>query len=126
MTDTTRAAERLLECLDKDAYPREEVDLRQVRIVCDAYLREHPADSDEPLTKEWLRSVGGSQDAHPAKITFYRDDAMPIGLWLVDDGWKAMLIHKQDWSSTIVRGRKTRGDLRRLSVALAIQLKEIQ
>jgi hypothetical protein len=37
-------------------------------------------------------------------MPFYRDDALPIGLWSVDDGWKAMLIHGPHSASALARG----------------------
>lgn len=95
-----------------------------LRVVADLYLAEHRADDCESVTEDWLRSVGAVHDEHPIKWTFQRKDAMDIGLWHVYDGWKAMLLHTEHWSSCIVRGIKTRGDVRRLCAALNIPLTE--
>lgn len=82
------------------------------------------ADSDLPIDEDWLRSVGAKKhEWHPDKWTFYRDDAMPVGLWIVDDGWKAMLIHTESAASCMVRGLKTRGDVHQLAKCLHIPLK---
>lgn len=92
--------------------------------LADAYLAEHPADSELPITEEWLRSVGWSKEEHPDKWRFCRVDAMPIGLWCVDDGWKVMLIHHEHAQTCIVRGLKTRRSVRALCKVLEIPLKE--
>lgn len=102
--------------VEKAAWDREK--------LADAYLAEHLPDSELALDEPWLRSVGGKREEHPAKVTFSREDALPVGLWDVDDGWKAMLIHAPHAASCIVRGLKTRGQFRRLASALGIQLKE--
>lgn len=80
--------------------------------------------NNAPIDAVWLRSVGAKKHEHPDKWTFYREDALPVGLWHVDDGWKAMLIHTESWASCIVRGLHTRGDLIRLASALGIELVE--
>ena len=87
-----------------------------------AYLAEHPADDAEPIDGPWLRSVGAVKEDHPDKWTFRREDALDVGLWHVDDGWKAMLLYGECAASCIRRGLKTRGDVRRLAAALGIQL----
>ena len=51
-----------------------------------------------------------------------RDDALPIGLWSVHDGFKAMLVHHPNAATCMVRGLKTRGDVRRLCAALGVPL----
>lgn len=131
MTDEQRAA---VERLRKDDYGKSEdfdyTDAGWMKRCCDEatvsdlYLAEHPADDGDDATPAWLAAVGASRDDIPAKWTFRRDDAMPIGLWHVDDGWKAMLIHHENAATCIVRGLKTRGDVRRLCSALGITLKE--
>lgn len=72
----------------------------------------------EPVDEAWLRSEGWEKQDHPIKWDWYRDDALPIGLWHVDDGWKAMLIHHEHAASCLVRGLKTRGAVRALLFAL--------
>lgn len=89
-----------------------------------AYLSEHPADDEEPFDKAYLVSLGGNNDWHPQKVTFKRPDCLDIGLWLVDDGWKVMLMHTEHAASCIVRGITTRRQFRDLARALAINLNE--
>lgn len=99
--------------------------IRDLTVVANAYVEEHPADSETPIDDEWLRSVKGRKhEWHPDKWEFYRDDALPVGLWRVDDGWKAMLIYAEHAASCIRRGLKTRGDFRKLASALGIELEE--
>lgn len=76
-------------------------------------------DDGEAATESWLKKIGGVRDDRvTASLTFHREDAMSIGFWLVDDGWKAMLIHHEHAASCIVRGLKTRGEIRRLLLSL--------
>ena len=91
------------------------------RKVINAYLAER---DPTPIDEAWLKSVGGKKDDHPQKITFHRDDSMSIELWNANDGWKAMLVHSSQHQSCIVRGLKTRGDVRRLAQCLGITLHE--
>lgn len=125
LTDLRAAAERVISVHEPRLalqHPTSELDPLIVALA-KAYLAEHPAD-DEPLTRSWLESVAGYAEEHQQKVTFFRDDAMPIGLWEVADGWKVMLIHHSAAQSEIVRGLKTRGDFYRLCSALGIALKE--
>jgi hypothetical protein len=89
-----------------------------LRLCLGQFLAEHPADDGEAITEEWLASVGCKKEDHPHKWTFNREDALPVGLWSVADGWKAMLIHTEYAAACIVRGLKTRGDFRQLSAAV--------
>lgn len=83
-----------------------------------------PLFDETAIERRWLLSVGAVKDAHPAKVLFSRDDSMAVGLWQVEDGWKAMLIHSTAHQSCIVRGLKTQGQFRLLARALSITLKE--
>lgn len=103
--------------------PSAEDALRNITPNCDEWAAEHPADENEPIDHQWLRSIGARKDDHPQKWTFERDDNLPIGLWHVDDGWKAVLILAPNASATIVRGIKTRGQLRKLAEVLGIEPK---
>lgn len=78
-----------------------------------ALLREHPADSDEPLDEAFLLSVGFRWDV---------DKALELdGLqgWIVGDGdpeWQ--------WMGCIVRSPANRGQLRSPAASLGIELRE--
>jgi len=99
-------------------------------------LREHPVDSDEPITEPWLRSVGFSRPMTPANDTclvagswtrtscedspaptgvypvqYYRTHREAAGMWYV-------------YENPLPVQPETRADLRRLAAALGIQLKE--
>lgn len=45
-------------------------------ILAQAYLAEHPADDDEPITGTWLHSIGFTRYMQPAS-----DDGLCIGDW---------------------------------------------
>ncbi len=94
------------------------------KTITDAYLSEHPADDEQVIDETWLKGAGFVKEDHPQKWRVTREDALPLGLWSVDDGWKAMLIHTAHASSCIVRGLTTRSDVRRLCTALGIKLQE--
>lgn len=88
-----------------------------------AYLEAFPADDGDEIDAKFLRGVGAEKHpCHPDKWTFYHGESLPVGLWHVDDGWKAMLIQTENHASCIVRGLTTRGDVRRLASALGIPL----
>lgn len=95
------------------------------RALCAAaLLRLVSEDDGEAIDKPWLLEIGGKAEDNRLKVIFERDDNLPIGLWDVDDGWKAMLIIAEYHAVQVVRGLKTRGDLRRLAAALGVTLKE--
>lgn len=89
--------------------------------LADAYLAEH---DPTLLDEDWLIAVGGRQEDHPMKITFHREDALSVGLWHVDDGWKVMLLHSARSASCVVRGVATRGRFRRLADDFSIPIRE--
>lgn len=101
-----------------------------IEVVLDAYLSltatPEPArldDGDVAVDEAWLKSVGCiREDSPPIKWTFRREDALDIGFWCVDDGWKAMLIHHESAASCMVRGLKTRGQVRKLLESLGVPL----
>ena len=75
------------------------------RLLARAYLREHPADDSEPITEEWLRSVG-----RPAR------KGLDGGTYSWLSGDLNLDIHDHSlWCCGIrIAGNiKTRGDLRR-------------
>lgn len=82
--------------------------------------------SDAPVTAEWLINTwDGHQEDHPQKVTFYRDGALPVGLWSVDDGWKAMLKHSDVAATCMRRGITTQGACTMFFLGLGLKLKEV-
>jgi len=87
-----------------------------------AYLAEHPADEDEPVTAEWLRSIGfermheSSFDWHHPLIAFVRVRACEVYPKLFH-GCSAAGWH-------LVALSATRGQVRLLCRALGVELKE--
>ena len=123
MNDELRsAAERLRSGFEYEHCPDYWRDCDDARLLAAAYLSLVPADSELAIDEPWLRSVGAVKEDHPSKWNFRREDALDVGLWLVDDGWKAMLLYGEHAASCIRRGLNSRGDVRRLAAALGIQL----
>ena len=82
-----------------------------------AYLAEHPADDEEPVTGDWLLSIGFEPDAtHLVLRRFGPDENGKIQVYLLDRRW---LLH-----GTRIKMLCTRGDVRRLCAALRVPLKE--
>lgn len=86
-----------------------------------AYLEEHPADDDEPITADWLCKNGWKVICNGTRASIEWITDHPIQLW------------KQDanrWHVTMgvveFHVINTRGDVRRLCAALGIELKENQ
>lgn len=80
------------------------------------------ADEQLPATREWILSLpGAAAEDHPAKVAFARPDALSIGLWEVDDGWKAMLNISMAWSFCLVRGMTTRRQVLALLEAMGVK-----
>lgn len=117
------AAERLRVSLKKrhvkfQSSPR--TYLGDMELIVIAYLAQHPADDDEPIDEEFLRSVG-FVDIDKNTLQFDRD--LPV------DVWHGGVMAEAEWS---VGGERiphelmpsTRGDLRRLASALGIELRE--
>lgn len=117
------AAERCLKELDgihcgMSAGPGTCIMSKDVIALSEAWLAEHPADDDEPITEEWLRGVGFREtkvsDEH---FRIIRKDQVSV---CCDD-----LSSPTTWC---MRGQeflcsfKTRGDVRRLCAAIGIEL----
>lgn len=94
-----------------------------------SWLRQHLF-SDAPVTAEWLRETWGAvQEDHPQKMLIRRGvgtpgERMPIGMWLVDDGWKAMLIHHSYAASCLEREVNTQGQFTLLALGLGLTPKQ--
>lgn len=99
--------------------PRWSQDEQNLWTLAQAYLAEHPADENEPITEEWLRSAGfiwQSTDTYELHSGAFGNDylrytkiAFRAGLWYANGLGCADC--------------KTRGDVRRLCSALGIPLR---
>lgn len=99
-------------------------------------LAEHPADDGEPITKEWLKSLGFSDSGYSFIITGekdYGEDVARFRLACNGDDWTdgncswefhLRSIELEEQGGMLPCEPKTRGDLRRLCRALGIELKE--
>ena len=101
---------------DKEIYNATE----QVLSAASKYLAEHPADDAEPVTPEWLVSVGLNNELHLGG-TFYvqvfADGGVSLNCTNLDTwyGW---------YEELDLPKCKTRRDVRRLCAALGIELGE--
>lgn len=95
------------------------------KLAC-AYLAEHPADEDEPVTSEWIRSVAavyweaGKESYWPGHELRFSEKIgdNPGGFYIWNEGPHS---HSQKPSYMPI---KTRGQVRLLCRALGIELKE--
>lgn len=86
--------------------------------VARGYLAEHPADSDEPISRNWLLSVGFKAVPSDMGSTYHDHYQLNLlNLWQFNGGpW---LVNGADWMEFT-----TRGSVRRLCAALGLELKE--
>jgi len=102
--------------------------------VIDAYLAEHQADDDEPITDEWLAAAGGVFEDNPSPrvngfvFVVQPETAEQPGylLRLIEGNCPAEL--RNTWRGGWEHGvglpmQRTRGDFRRLCEALGVELK---
>lgn len=117
--------------------------LEDANVLANAHLTEHPADDDEPVTEEWLRSIGfkdwpeDNDDKHLFSLFIRANEEI---------GWECRLAYQTNGfyavrmcdvdvhlgvaeSVELLDSRNktvkvTRGDVRRLCAALKIELKE--
>lgn len=105
--------------------------LMDTEIMAQAYLAEHPTDEHEPLTREWLLSVGFVVAPNPAWLRIVNGDLIlsySESANKVDPKWTWVLTHEQPGdpydSNVPIPSPKTHGELRRLVTALGFALKE--
>ena len=81
--------------------------------VCRQWLAEHPEDDEEPVTKEWLRSIGFVNSISSVLVVGdMLSVSMPGRYWVFSCcGMPTRMKYE------------TRGDVRRLCAALGIELK---
>lgn len=94
--------------------------------VRDAYLSEHPPDSDEPIIAEWLEAVGGNGGR------FSIPGGGDLYLYVKHDGGcrsaSIEIGNPGEWygcnHEIDIPAPQTRGDVRRLAADLGVTLKE--
>lgn len=110
------AAERLRD----GAYPAIDLPPWATRVYRDgaavaaAWLAEHPADDAEPVTEEWLRSVGFSSRPNNRWLQIRTPQGGRLDCWMASPLW--------EFHDEAVAIPQTRGDVRRLCTALGIDL----
>ena len=107
---------------------------RDLRALADAYLAEHPADDGEPVTEDWLRAVGFRDYVEPSEwsssyLSLWTDRkehnvAFLAVHWARPSNPEGHYWSAQDCTLYKPAHPKTRGDLRRLAVALGAPLTE--
>ena len=113
------AAERIAEHVRSNGLNT--ISLDGLRTLARAYLLDHPADDGEPVTEEWLRSVGSEPldgvAQHAWKLGLFVNLAIQV------DG--SIVLNVDRFRATLKRGIATRADVRLLCKALGIPLKEV-
>lgn len=104
---------------DVGAYAADRSDLAH------AFVAEHPDDSDELVTHEWLSTLSctqfGLSDVRWSS-PWSRDETQPVRITCVaPNRW--IISHRRDYTAVRLHLR-TRGDVRRLCLALNINLAE--
>lgn len=95
-----------------------DIDERDVMRVARACLAEHPADDDEPVTAEWLESIGFYRDGtHPDDPFTCRESALYLSPKYDDETTWVVFVEVYE-----IGNIKTRGDVRRLLTALGIEV----
>lgn len=92
--------------------------------LASAYLAEHPADDDCPVTQEWLESVGWKK-----QMSRQGQWRSAVSKWDAALQWYSHdrsleIIDVTDESSIVIGDRNTRGSVRRLASELGIELME--
>lgn len=86
---------------------------------------EHPSDDDEPISEEWLLTVGGEHGYDGLMIDFFGPDDITMSVFLPDGANDTCHVGMGRKSNGVPLDHiKTRGDVRRLCAALGIELKE--
>lgn len=85
-------------------------------ILAKAWLAEHPADDDEAVTEEWLRSVG-AEDLDEGIFRFTSKRGIEVFIWLPS---RTVNFGDAEYRTPL----KTRGEMRCLAKLLNIPLKE--
>lgn len=91
--------------------------------VYDAYLAEHPADDDEPISFEWLEAGESEWETMSSgDHGYYRLHELSYAIYQLDYAMSSnevwvMFTHRRDFER-LATGIKTRGQLRRLIAAL--------
>ena len=115
MIDVKAAAERLSNAPEDYTATQQNLDMWTVVV---AYLDEHPADDDEPVTGYWLLSVGFTPFGEAMMWSYRLGEVVVMGVspeTLADGNW--------GYNGKRLPRKKTRGDVRRLCEALGIELK---
>jgi len=87
-----------------------------VNLAVGVALREHPADNDELITEEWIKSLGWKAEGSSEYACYSWRHERHLIEWFVDD--------MSLWLNTsCIIDNATRGDVRRLCVALRYEIK---
>ena len=103
--------------MDWDSYIQE---MKDMELLADAYLAEHREDDAEPVTEEWLRSIG-AKDEVDGKIDgepLFNLYIGPACLCYFPSGVELLIDHHHGWPL------KTRGQVRLMCRSLSIEMKE--
>ena len=97
--------------------------MADVRKVAAAYLAEHPADDAEPVTEDWLLSIGFTRNKIDQVILILESKDLGRAMTYITISPCELCIESDDGGS-IWLGERTRGDVRTLCRALGVEMKE--
>jgi hypothetical protein len=121
MSELREAAERVRTGFTYYQCPDSWQECNDARLIAEAWIAEHPADDDEPITEEWLEQLAFTHNdswyfRSPAQTSMQAD----VTLIRWSGGWSVKVSDR--FTSVLTANVKTRGDLRLLAKALGIGL----
>jgi hypothetical protein len=123
-SEELRAAAKLLVAKESIANRYDNAGVRLAK----AYLAEHPVDEDEPVTREWLLSVGFREiGAECKQMVICLGPGACNWLSIDEDGYVSVQADGAGQGRLAIGSLKarTRSDVRRLCAALGISVKDI-
>ncbi len=127
-TQELRAAAERLASEDASAYPRHgnAYALTDAVALARAWLAEHPADDEEPISQSWLLASGWAKVDYSWAGQVQCFEIANWGIHWIEGGWGLFYLTADgfDGSETWLSHMNTRGCVRRLCAALEIELKE--
>ncbi len=132
-TDELRAAAERLADLDLGMYQTPSDDDACIRAgvaLGRAWLAEHPADDEEPITEDWLMSVGFKREMQPAasnhltlRHLILSDDGADIPARIILTKWEYSDAVRWSLNEAWIPSfkPKTRGEVRHLLIALGLK-----
>ena len=123
MSELRAAAERLRGKGRASGYFGSHLHCLDYKALATHYLAEHPADDAEPVTEDWLLSVGFTRNKIDQVILILESKDLGRAMTYITISPCELCIESDDGGS-IWLGERTRGDVRTLCRALGVEKKE--